>query len=130
MNIREILEKEKDIYVECHSGWDWLIEEIHNSLSYLDKDYRIDQIKQKYATLRFYYEPTDEALDNTPLRKIMDVVVDYYEWLSAYTCESCGNCSKLGNSKIKLDKTVKTRGDWYIYTSCDTCEEKKKETNE
>jgi hypothetical protein len=57
----------------------------------------VTQVKEKFGTLRFYYDGGDEKIDG---------MVRMAEAMSAVTCEVCGN---VGN--------FRGRG-WY-YTSCD-----------
>jgi outer membrane protein assembly factor BamA len=55
------------------------------------------QVKEKYGTLRFYYDGGDEKIDG---------MVRMAEAMSAVTCEVCGNAGKF-------------RGRGWYYTSCD-----------
>jgi hypothetical protein len=57
----------------------------------------VSQVKEKFGTLRFYYDGGDEKIDG---------MVRMAEAMSAVTCEVCGNAGK-----------IRGRG-WY-YTSCD-----------
>lgn len=58
------------------------------------------QIKEKFGTLRMYYDGGDHAARGA---------VDLAEYMSAITCEQCGNAG-----------TTRTQG-WHK-TLCDTCE--------
>jgi hypothetical protein len=58
----------------------------------------VDQVKEKYGTLRFYYSGGDEHIDD---------LVRMAEASSASTCEICGEVGKLIS-----------RGGWYS-TLCD-----------
>jgi hypothetical protein len=57
----------------------------------------VTQIKEKFGTLRFYYDGGDEKIDG---------MVTMAEALSAVTCETCGNAGKI-------------RGEFWYYTACD-----------
>ena len=57
----------------------------------------VTQVKEKFCTLRFYYDGGDEKIDG---------MVRMAEAMSAVTCEVCGNVGK-----------IRGRGWWY--TSCD-----------
>lgn len=102
-------------------GWRWIIEDLDAQLAYLDPDYEIQQVKEKFGTLRYYYEPTKGGV----VQELMDAAISRAEYLSARTCDVCGNSSAMGDSKrgIKYDSTavVKVRGGWYK-TICDTCD--------
>lgn len=102
-------------------GWDWIIEKIDNNLSTLDSKYEIHQVKQKYGTLRFYYEPSENV--SSEIREVMNSVVELGEILSAATCEECGNCSLYGTKDFKQDHSVKLRTErkYYWRTLCDSC---------
>jgi hypothetical protein len=58
-----------------------------------------EQVKEKFATLRFYYTGGDAKIDG---------MVRMAESMSAVTCEKCGNAGKVRRH----------RASW-IYTSCD-----------
>lgn len=57
----------------------------------------LDQVKEKFGTLRFYYTGGDEHISG---------MVRMAESMSGVTCEECGNPGK-------------TRGSGWIYTACD-----------
>lgn len=110
--------------VECDAGWDWILEDLNAKLKYLDFNYKINQVKEKFGTLRFYYEP---LIQKKVVLDIMDDVVQKAEELSASTCELCGNSSRcaIASRGVKYDPTVGIKyseGGWYK-TLCDTCAE-------
>lgn len=55
------------------------------------------QVKEKYGTLRFYYNGGDDMVDG---------MVRMAESMSGVTCEKCGDVAKL-------------RGNGWLYTACD-----------
>jgi hypothetical protein len=57
----------------------------------------LDQIKEKFGTLRFYYQGGDDTIDG---------MVRMAESMSGVTCEECGDPGK-------------RRGSGWIYTACD-----------
>jgi hypothetical protein len=63
-----------------------------------------EQVKEKFGTLRFYYQGGDDYIDG---------MVRMAEAMSAVTCEKCG-------------APAKTRGPGWIRTLCDTHEEERK----
>lgn len=109
--------------IECDTGWDWILEDLAAKLKYLDFNYKINQVKEKFGTLRFYYEP---LIQKEIVLDIMDDVVQKAEELSASTCELCGNSSRcaIASRGVKYDPTVgiKYNSGWYK-TLCDTCAE-------
>ena len=74
----------KHVYIECDSGWHQLLVELDEELSEIDPDYKIDQIKEKFGALRFYYTTT------TRRKRLMDSIISKYEKLSTETCEISG----------------------------------------
>jgi hypothetical protein len=71
----------------------------------------VTQVKEKYGTLRFYYDGGDETIDG---------MVRMAEAMSAITCEVCGDLGKM-------------RGRHWLYTACDEHtrpEDKKSEIDE
>jgi hypothetical protein len=57
----------------------------------------VDQVKEKFGTLRFYYHGGDDKIDG---------MVRMAESISAFTCEKCGSAGKM-------------RGRGWLYTACD-----------
>jgi hypothetical protein len=104
--------------IDCSSGWDRILDEVEERLNYLDPNYEVHQVKEKFGTLRFYYTPTIGGV----VQDIMDDVVRMAEALSGKTCELCGNSSGRANATTKFDDTVdtKNRNGWYK-TLCNTC---------
>jgi hypothetical protein len=64
----------------------------------------LDQVKEKFGTLRFYYTGGDDYIRG---------MVSLAESLSGVTCESCGNPSEVQND-----------GGW-MRSICNSCEEKR-----
>ena len=65
--------------------------------------FQIDQIKEKFGELCFYYSGGDDQIDR---------MVNLVESMSYSTCESCGSTKNVGQ----------TQG--WIYTVCGNCREK------
>lgn len=117
---------------ECEDGWFELLRELCAEITTVYEqegapvDLAVDQVKEKFATLRFYYhragrDPSLQALDflggpslrlrpnESELdRKISDVV-SKYEDKSGTVCERCG---KSGSVRTDLG---------WLLTLCDDC---------
>lgn len=122
--------------VECQDGWYDLIYELCEEImkAYTDEgrlvDLVVDQIKEKYGTLRFYYHfggqsETIQSLDvmgvggirimskSAPFEDKIASIVAKYEEKSAHICEDCGSPGVL-------------RPDLgWVLTLCDACYEQK-----
>jgi hypothetical protein len=105
---------------ECGDGWfnilDQLMDNIQHHIDWnnqnFEKGYKqykqvpqvtLDQVKEKFGTLRFYYTGGDEVIDG---------MVRMAESMSGVTCESCGNIGE-------------RRGGGWVHTFCTLCEEKR-----
>ena len=122
--------------VECQDGWYDLIYELCEEImkAYTDEgrlvDLVVDQIKEKYGTLRFYYHfggqsETIQSLDvmgaggirimpkSAPFEEKIALIVAEYEEKSAHICEDCGSPGIL-------------RPDLgWVLTLCDSCYEQR-----
>jgi len=99
------------VSMDCEDGWYDIIYNLCNdidselkncSTKFID-DFFVEQIKEKYATLRFYV---------TYGTKNIYKLIENAEEKSAKTCERCGEQGKLC-----------IRGTWYK-TLCDSCKQK------
>lgn len=88
------------LHTECQSGWYSLIQQCDIELTALDPDYKPAQIKEKFGTLRFYFDTRDEIRDE------MQAIVNKYEKISAVTCEMCGEPGTLCNPRGYWYKTL------------------------
>jgi hypothetical protein len=115
-------------WVSCDSGWDWILNDLDKKLMYLDFNYKIHQVKEKFGTLRVYYEAQtakDVVLD------LMDDAVRTAELYSSTTCELCGKSSMMSDSSkgVEFDGTVSLKysnngnPDGWLKTLCDPCAE-------
>lgn len=74
---------EKQIY--CESGWDGLLYDLHDKVVAVDPNYTLAQVKEKFGTLRFYYNAS-----NPEQHEIIRTLVRFYEKLSGSVCEKTG----------------------------------------
>jgi hypothetical protein len=106
-------------------GWKRIVEETDAKLAYLDPKYKITQIKEKFGTLRYYYETSKRS---QLVWEIMNAVVREAERESATTCEVCGNSSSrsIQSKGVKFDPTavLKVSGGQYGWYKviCDSCD--------
>lgn len=85
--------------LDINIGWFPLIAQLHRKLKYLDIDYKIYQIKQKFGGLRYYFSPSDNPhYDLEIMSAIMFDVVSLAESKSFTVCEIC---SKPGSRSSK-----------------------------
>ena len=75
-------------WIECGEGWYPLIAETHCRLKELDPGYKINQIKEKFGGLRFYWEPSKD-LSNENWKKAHNIEYEA-EDRSLKICEVCG----------------------------------------
>lgn len=84
-------------FVSCGDGWFTLISALDRELSAVDPTYQVAQIKEKFGTLRFYFEPSD--ITNDVITTKMYDIVKKYEHISAMTCEFTGGHGELMSKK-------------------------------
>lgn len=70
--------------IDCGEGWHQLIFDLDAELAEIDPNYTIAQIKEKFGSLRFYFDT------QTKRGRLMRSIVSQYEKLSATTCEISG----------------------------------------
>ena len=97
----------------CGDGWfnilDQLMGNIQHHIDWKNKKEEVvpqvtlDQVKEKFGTLRFYYSGGDDVIDG---------MVRMAESMSGVTCEECGSPGK------------RVGGGW-VRTMCEPCEDKR-----
>lgn len=95
-------------WVRFEAGWYKLVTDLDVWLSRLYPNYEIQQFKEKFGSLRFYWEPTGAERDGSR-RAQADALVTAAEVISMMTCETCGS----------PDGSVRNRKGWYK-TLCPT----------
>jgi hypothetical protein len=101
-------------WISHGKGWYKIICETDEMLSYIDPDYEIHQVKEKFGTLRFYYQSNTYSYDSIQV-KVMDALVGRAEQRSSMTCESCGAWQGMEDT-VKLQTSR-----YYVRTLCSTC---------
>ena len=74
-------------------GWKDIVLKADAMLAYIDPDYEIHQIKEKFGTLRYYFGTTTEY-DSIQYR-IMEAITESAEAKSARVCEVCGKWGEI-----------------------------------
>jgi len=92
---------------ECGDGWfniiNQLMSQIQHHIDWNNKkeelvpQVTLTQVKEKFGTLRFYYDGGDDRIRG---------LVTMAQAMSGVTCENCGNAGKI-------------RGNGWYYTSCE-----------
>jgi hypothetical protein len=88
-------------YVDVDEGWYQLVLDCDNELSGIDPNYDLQQVKEKFGGLRYYFQPSDPKL-----REEMDAVVAKYEKIASETCEASGGPGVLMKSIGNHYKTL------------------------
>jgi hypothetical protein len=108
---------------ECGDGWFTILDELMGNIQHhidwknrkeeLVAQVTLDQVKEKFGTLRFYYTGGDDVIDG---------MVRMAEAMSGVTCESCG-----AQAKTNWPKTENGGIGGCVRTECKPCEEKREE---
>lgn len=88
-------------------GWSKLITELNDKLSALDPNYTVEQIKEKFGGLRYYFS-TDSNYGQEMLE-----LEEEYELKSYEICELCGS-----------EEDIAVEGSWWK-TLCKNCRKDK-----
>jgi hypothetical protein len=107
--------------LECGDGWKDIIERTHKKLVYIDPNYTIFQIKEKFGGLRYYYSTLFEY--GGIEQDIMDDIVSAAELEASRTCELCGANKSSDKVEIRVHKY------WY-FGYCQSCADKYIEESE
>lgn len=102
-----------DGYCRFDSGWSDLVYELHNKITEIEPNYKLNQIKEKFGILRFYCEFDDYFLpENSDKRNAIDTLVEEYQKYSGSKCEICGDPGTMHYKKR------------WMKTLCPVCAEK------
>ena len=110
---RAALEERAGVILEFENGWVPLVTRLMDAIDAVGLDYKVDQIKEKFGGLRFYWHPKSQD-DDGSIPEGREGAVDQIEVLvaaaedeSLTTCEVCGEPGR-------------TRRGSYVRTLCDT----------
>jgi hypothetical protein len=93
-------------YISCNDGWKELITNLVRDIDDVGVEWGLNQIKEKFGQLRFYYDVVEGA-SRGQLDKI-NGLVEEAEVKSSKICEVCGGVGTLRNKA-------------WIQTLCDEC---------
>ena len=74
-------------------GRDFLLKAIHAVLTRADEDYVLEQVKEKFGSLRYYYR-FSKPLPDDYRKSVMDIVVTLSD-MAPYYCQQCGAVSQI-----------------------------------
>lgn len=109
------------MYIDFPMGWTQLLSDLDTALAEIDPGYQLDQVKEKFAGLRYYYRlsegydqndgETDEQYDERmaarqALANRFDAVVRLAEALSYKTCTVCGESGRFAMRASGWNDTV------------------------
>lgn len=77
--------REATIGANVNPGWVPIVDELHAAVLAIDPDVRVDQVKEKFGGLRYYYTSDSERGNE------IEALVDAAERKAAETCEVCGD---------------------------------------
>jgi hypothetical protein len=93
--------------VSFPKGWAKILHDLHNALLFVDPEYKVRQVKEKFGGLRFYADFSDM---DAPRRTCVAWLVNWAEYVSYRTCEACG----------EPGSQYRSRYGWYR-TACSSC---------
>lgn len=91
------------------TGWQDLLMQADALIAFVDPDYTITQIKEKFGGLRYYYELSGKVDITSEVRDAIHENIRDIEKRAGKICEACG-----------IDNEKQNRDGWYT-TICDRC---------
>jgi hypothetical protein len=83
-------------WIRCDRGWYPLLVELDEKLRTLLPNYELNQVKEKFGGLRYYWEPGEEIHDDQARRvELANKLIHTAEARAAVTCELCGAAGRL-----------------------------------
>ena len=107
---------DKYAFASCGDGWKDIIRNTDKKLRYIDPDYKIAQIKEKFGGLRYYYDHSFESYGDVR-REIMDDIVRAAEYEASRVCELCGASKASDKVEIRVHK-------YFYFGYCQSCADK------
>lgn len=99
-------EEASEFYKHCVGpGWQKILLDLTDKLFHLGWDGGLEQVKEKFGTLRFYWR---NNIEEGMKSEIAEDLVSYAESKSGWTCERCGEFGE-------------RHGDGWVHTMCAQC---------
>lgn len=83
-------------------GWSKIVLDLHHEMVKVEPEYKILQVKEKFGGLRYYTEPSTEAM------RVLTLHAERKAWCTCYECGASGEVRPLGGGSF--------------ITLCDVCE--------
>ena len=125
--------------LDTGKGWQEIIENLDRELAKIDPNYTIDQIKEKFGGLRYYYTPSFIRYHTTAPFLQGCKHHPFVEWLLRHSCKARSNrmyelrsvaerasyftCEDCGSTEGVLNKSPKNQ--YWVKSLCASCWEKK-----
>jgi hypothetical protein len=106
---------DKYLFASCGNGWKEIIRNTDEKLKYIDPDYEIAQIKEKFGGLRYYFDSS--LYYGSVAHEIMDDIVRAAEYEASRTCELCGASKASDKVEIRVHK-------YFYFGYCQACADK------
>jgi hypothetical protein len=71
-------------------GWEPIVDELHAAVLEIDPDVVVDQVKEKFGGLRYYYSSDSDRSDE------IEKLIDEAEAKASKSCEVCGAPGETG----------------------------------
>lgn len=117
-----MLEQPVDLEIEKWNGsypkgWSTIVEKCIKLVAlYEHSTIRITQIKEKFGSLRFYYDIVDPIKEKEVLEHNLRDRIFSLEEICSHTCQECGTTLEVSTGPIDPEK----RYGW-IHTLCNRC---------
>ena len=87
--------REAKIGAQVNPGWEPLVDALHERMLNLDPDVRVDQVKEKFGGLRYYFT-SEYGREEGTIGVAITKLVQMAEARSLTTCEVCGGLAMDG----------------------------------
>lgn len=84
--------KDARIGAGVNPGWEPIVDALHERVLALDPDVRIDQVKEKFGGLRYYYFTESDKETSEAIARLVTMA----EYRAETTCEVCGGLAMDG----------------------------------